>query len=227
MLSSRVLPRPDPALRGGRVGRLPPLAPCAHGDAAPAVRRRHGHGRARSLRPAARAAQSRHPPHLGALPGRARARPARGGQPVLHGAVPSCCRATIARRFFKPVRRWPRWLRTKWLSLGLFVLVLFTYELFDLWSSPWWTAWLIVAYFAAALIVDSPVQGRLVLQVRLPDRPVQLRGLDVSPLEVRVRDADACATCRTHGLHQGDARSPRDPVRRPRSRAASWASSCR
>ncbi|MBO0801061.1 MAG: 4Fe-4S ferredoxin, partial [Blastocatellia bacterium] len=57
-----------------------------------------------------------------------------------------------ARRFIHPKRNWPRMLRNKWLSLGLFILILFTYELFDLWGSPWWTAWLILAYFAGALL---------------------------------------------------------------------------
>ncbi len=35
-----------------------------------------------------------------------------------------------------------------------------------------------------------PVQARFVLQVRLPDRTVQLRRLDLSPFEVKVRDQD-------------------------------------
>ena len=41
------------------------------------------------------------------------------------------------------------------MAVALFVLILFTYELFDLWSSPWWTAWLILAYFLAVLVVDG------------------------------------------------------------------------
>src|SRR5262249_16228368 len=47
----------------------------------------------------------------------------------------------IARKIFKPQFNLPRMLRNKWLSVGLFVALLFCYELFDLWSSPWWTAW--------------------------------------------------------------------------------------
>src|SRR5262249_28841137 len=60
-----------------------------------------------------------------------------------------------ARRFFRPVLAWPRPLRNKWLSVGLFILILFLYELFDLWSSPWWTAWLIISYFVLALVIDG------------------------------------------------------------------------
>ena len=81
-----------------------------------------------------------------------------------------------ARRFFKPRFTWPRALRNKWLSVGLFVLILFTYELFDLWSSPWWTAWLIVAYFLSRARGGWIFQARFILQVRLPDRTVQLCG---------------------------------------------------
>ena len=70
-------------------------------------------------------------------------------------ACPFMLPRELARRFFKPTRSWPRRLRNKWVALGLFVAVLFAYELFDLWGSPWWTAWLVLAYFAGALVVDS------------------------------------------------------------------------
>src|SRR6202021_539306 len=52
-----------------------------------------------------------------------------------------------SRRLLKPRFNWPRALRNKWLSVGLFVLILFTYELFVLWSSPWGAAWLMFASF--------------------------------------------------------------------------------
>ena len=74
----------------------------------------------------------------------------------------------VARRLFKPRFNWPRALRNKWLSVGLFVLILFTYELFDLWSSPWWTAWLIVALLSRRARGGRLLQARFVLQVRLP-----------------------------------------------------------
>ena len=70
-------------------------------------------------------------------------------------ACPFMLPRELARRVFKPMRHWPRPLRSKWVALGLFVLVLFAYELFDLWGSPWWTAWLVVGYFGGAVIVDS------------------------------------------------------------------------
>ena len=60
----------------------------------------------------------------------------------------------LVRKFVHPRFVWPRALRNKWVAAVLFAGILFVYELFSLWSSPWWTAWLIVLYFASILIVD-------------------------------------------------------------------------
>lgn len=125
-------------------------------------------------------------------------------------ACPFMLPRTLARRFFKPTRRWPRWLRSKWLAVGLFVLILFAYELFDLWSSPWWTAWLIVAYFAAALAVDSVFKDASFCKWVCPLGQFNFVASTVSPLEVTVRDADACARCKTHDCIRGT-RDPADP----------------
>src|ERR687893_1624098 len=48
-------------------------------------------------------------------------------------ACPFMLVRNFARKFFRPVRNWPRRLRNKWLSLSLFVAMLFVYEWFDLW----------------------------------------------------------------------------------------------
>lgn len=61
----------------------------------------------------------------------------------------------VARTFVHPRLNWPRKLRNKWLSAALFALILYVYELFSLWSTPWWTAWLIIIYFLAVVVVDS------------------------------------------------------------------------
>lgn len=70
-------------------------------------------------------------------------------------ACPFMLVRNVARKFFHPIRNWPRSLRNKWLSIGLLVTMLFVYEWLDLWASPWWTAWLIVSYFAGALVIDA------------------------------------------------------------------------
>jgi hypothetical protein len=112
-------------------------------------------------------------------------------------ACPFMLPRELARRFFKPVLRWPRRLRNKWLSLGLFALVLFAYERFDLWGSPWWTAWLILGYFGAALIIDAVFQKASFCKWVCPIGQFNFVASTVSPLEVKVRDLDVCTSCKT------------------------------
>jgi ferredoxin len=112
-------------------------------------------------------------------------------------ACPFMLPREIARRFLKPRWRWPRRLRSKWLAIALLVLVLFAYELFDLWSSPWWTAWLIVGYFAAALLVDGLFQKATFCKWVCPIGQFNFAASTLSPLEVQVRDPGVCARCTT------------------------------
>jgi hypothetical protein len=115
----------------------------------------------------------------------------------------------LVRRLVKPALRWPRRLRTKWLPVALFVLVLFFYELFDLWGSPWWTAWLIVIYFAAALGVDALFEGASFCKWVCPIGQFNFVASTLSPLEVRVREPDVCARCTTLDCIKGR-RHPED-----------------
>lgn len=112
-------------------------------------------------------------------------------------ACPFLLPRELARRLITPRWEWPRWLRGKWLSLALFVAVLFTYELFDLWSDPWWTGVLIVAYFAAALLVDSLFRRASFCKHVCPVGQFNFFGSTLSPLEVAVRDHLVCHTCTT------------------------------
>jgi polyferredoxin len=118
-------------------------------------------------------------------------------------ACPFMLVRNFARKFFHPVRNWPRWLRNKWLSAGLFVAILFVYELFDLWSAPWWTAWLIIAYFLGALIVDSLFKHASFCKFVCPIGQFNFVASTISPLEVKVRDFDVCTACRTKDCIRG------------------------
>ena len=109
----------------------------------------------------------------------------------------------FARRFLRPVLNWPRALRNKWLSVGLFVAILFSYELFSLWSSPWWTAWLIVAYFAAALAIDGIFKHASFCKFVCPIGQFNFVASLVSPLEVKVRDQNVCSACATKDCIKG------------------------
>ncbi len=114
----------------------------------------------------------------------------------------------MARRFFKPRFTWPRRLRNKWISVGLFVLILFTYELFDLWSSPWWTAWLIIAYFLTVLVVDGFFKHASFCKFICPIGQFNFVASTLSPFEVKVREQDVCVTCHTKDCIRGR----REPV---------------
>jgi cytochrome c oxidase assembly factor CtaG/ferredoxin len=115
---------------------------------------------------------------------------------------------TVGRRIFSADRPWPRPLRSKWLAVGLVAGYLGAYEVFDLWASPWWTAWIIVGYFAAALAVDGIFRGASFCKYVCPIGQYQFVHSLVSPLQVRVRDAGVCAACRTHECIRGSARAP-------------------
>jgi ferredoxin len=118
-------------------------------------------------------------------------------------ACPLMLPRELARRFFKPRLNWPRMLRNKWLSIGLFVLILFIYELFDLWGSPWWTAWLILAYFMGAVTVDGLFKHASFCKFVCPIGQFNFVASTVSPLEIKVRRFDVCDECKTKDCIRG------------------------
>jgi ferredoxin len=109
----------------------------------------------------------------------------------------------MARRFFKPRFNWPRPLRNKWISVALFALILFVYELFDLWSSPWWTAWLIVAYFFTVLVVDGFFKHASFCKFVCPIGQFNFVASTLSPFEVKVRKQEVCTSCDTKDCIRG------------------------
>ena len=128
-------------------------------------------------------------------------------------ACPFMLTRNLARRFFQPRFNWPRRLRNKWMAAGLFVAILFAYELFDLWSSPWWTAWLIVGYFLAVLAVDGVFKHASFCKFVCPIGQFNFVASLLSPLEVRVRNHETCSGCATRDCirgKRGDA--PQAPV---------------
>jgi hypothetical protein len=126
-------------------------------------------------------------------------------------ACPFMLVRNLARKFFHPVRNWPRRLRNKWISIGLLVSLLFVYEWLDLWASPWWTAWLIVAYFAGALLIDAIFKHAPFCKFVCPIGQFNFVASTVSPLEVAVRDNDVCSRCATKDCIRG-VREPAAPL---------------
>ncbi len=118
-------------------------------------------------------------------------------------ACPFMLPRAIARRFLPQGRAWPRWLRGKWLAVVLIVLFLWAYEAFALWDSPWLTAWIVVAYFAGALLVDGFFRGAAFCKYVCPIGQFNFVQSLASPLEVKARDPAVCAACRTKDCIRG------------------------
>jgi ferredoxin len=118
-------------------------------------------------------------------------------------ACPFMLLRNMARRFFHPRLNWPQKLRNKWLSVALFALILFCYEEFSLWSSPWWTAWLIVGYFLAVLLVDGLFKHASFCKFVCPIGQFNFVASTISPLEVKVRNPDVCDDCGTKDCIRG------------------------
>jgi ferredoxin len=119
-------------------------------------------------------------------------------------ACPFVLPRDLARRFLPARRRWPRWLRLKWPSLALIVVYLWAYEAFALWDRPWLTAWIVIAYFAAALIVDGLFRGAAFCKYVCPIGQYQFVHSMLSPTELRVRELDVCRRCTTYDCVRGN-----------------------
>jgi len=110
----------------------------------------------------------------------------------------------LGRRLLPARHRWPRMLRSKWLAAGLLLLYLWAYEAFSLWSSPWWTAWIIVGYFSTAFVVDGFFRGASFCKYVCPIGQFHFVNALVSPLDVRVRSSSICSSCGTHDCIRGN-----------------------
>jgi hypothetical protein len=107
------------------------------------------------------------------------------------------------RKFVKPRFAWPRALRNKWIPAALIALILFCYELFSLWSSPSLTAWVIVGYFVAVLVVDGLFKHGAFCKYVCPIGQFNFVAATASPLEVAVRSPAVCKTCATKDCIRG------------------------
>ncbi len=90
---------------------------------------------------------------------------------------------------------WPRVLRNKVLVLVLTVALLWAYEAFGLWASPWLTAWLAILYFVGALAVDALFPAGTFCRYVCPLGNVNFVLSSVSPTQVAAVDPDVCRAC--------------------------------
>lgn len=101
----------------------------------------------------------------------------------------------LARLLGRPTRRWPRALRNKWVALSVLLGMLFIYELFDLWASPWLTAWVIVAFFATAFVLEAFFTRDAFCLYVCPLGTFNFLYSTVSPLQITTRSQDVCRDC--------------------------------
>ena len=101
-------------------------------------------------------------------------------------------------------RNWPRWLRSKWLSVALLGIFFWAYEVFALWDHPARTAWILIAYFAAAFAVDTFFRGASFCKYVCPIGQFNFVSSIFSPLEMKARSQKVCSSCKTHDCINGN-----------------------
>jgi cytochrome c oxidase assembly factor CtaG/polyferredoxin len=100
--------------------------------------------------------------------------------------------------------KWPRWLRGKWLAIALLVLFFWSYEAFAIWDHPARTAWLLIAYFAAAFVVDALFRGASFCKYLCPLGQFNFAGSLLSPFTLEARSQATCERCTTHDCIAGN-----------------------
>ena len=121
-------------------------------------------------------------------------------------ACPFTLPRELGRRLGKKRRAWPRALRNKWLAVALLASFFVAQEQLGWWDAPRATALLILAYFIAALAVDTFMDGSSFCKYVCPIGQFQFIGSLVSPLEIKVRLPVVCASCETQDCLRGNPR---------------------
>jgi cytochrome c oxidase assembly factor CtaG/polyferredoxin len=111
----------------------------------------------------------------------------------------------LARRFWTPRFHWPSWLRGKWIAALLTILFFWFYLQFDLWNWPSATAWILIAYVAAALAVDLLFQGASFCRYICPIGQFNFLTTLAAPLEIGAKENSVCQSCAGHDCLRGNA----------------------
>lgn len=121
------------------------------------------------------------------------------------GVCPFVSTRNLAGRLFGNRLAWPRALGGRGLAAALFVLYLWSYEVFGVWDSPFWTAWVIVGYFAAAFVIEGVFPRGTFCRHVCPIGQFQFIGSAISPRSIGPVDPSVCADCTTHDCVRGHA----------------------
>lgn len=124
------------------------------------------------------------------------------GIAVVGNAFCAACPLMLTRGLSRRLERllprkltWPRALRNKWLVIGLLLAFFLSYEVFDLWASPWLTAWLAIGYFGAALAVDVLFPAGTFCRYVCPLGNFNFALASASPTQITAVDPDVCRAC--------------------------------
>ncbi len=118
-------------------------------------------------------------------------------------ACPFMLPRRLAKKLFPANRPWPKVMRSKWLAIGVLLVFFWAYEAFDLWASPWLTAWVALTYFAAAFAIDGIFRGAAFCKYVCPIGQFHFVHSMVSPLEIKVRQPALCGSCTTKDCIKG------------------------
>jgi ferredoxin len=100
--------------------------------------------------------------------------------------------------------KWPRWLRTKWIAIALLILFFWSYEAFAIWDHPQRIAWLLIAYFTAAFLVDTFFRGANFCKYICPLGQFNFAGSLLSPFTLEAKSHATCERCTTHDCIAGN-----------------------
>ena len=110
-------------------------------------------------------------------------------------ACPFMLPRRLAKWIGKPTRRWPKVLRNKWLALASLFGIVFAYEFLDLWASPWLTAWVAIAYFLSAFVIEAFFTRSSFCLYICPLGSFNFLYSTLSPTQISTRNAQVCHDC--------------------------------
>ena len=121
---------------------------------------------------------------------------------LLGNAFCAACPLMLTRGATKRLERllprkleWPKALKNKFFVIGLLFVYLLSYELFDLWASPWLTAWLIVGYFGGALLIDTLFPAGTFCRFVCPLGNFNFTYATAAPTQITAVNHDICRAC--------------------------------
>lgn len=98
-------------------------------------------------------------------------------------------------RLVKYKFKFPKALKNKYLVIVLMLLYFFSYEFFDLWASPWLTAWLAIGYFGSALVIDTLFPAGTFCKYVCPLGNFNFIVSSLSPTQITAVDTNVCESC--------------------------------